>query len=710
MSLVASEYFWSVEKDLEQFIQTLLVNGNISTIFICSGNVEIFWFKRLLSKRNISLCNFRFLTTYFAENQFSDIFSSSNQVILWNNHNSDFEHLLKQIPDLKIKRFNLKNPSNLIQDGHKKFIFCEDILSQIGYTVQNLNGHELIGIVANSNEICSILETFFTRNNIAFHPWRNTRQNSPESIIFRHWKNFQIGHSIQNFILFLHALQITNHLSSQEVKTIKSEVHKIYTQIPLDDIDILSRDSSAFYLRQLISKCPILPETATVREFAKKIENIFPLHAKKINNQETVLSTQEFLYFLESEISFSPKQTCTLSNIFIINSEIASNLAFDKLFILSDKNSPLPSAFYADTTYFVTNVKSIPTSIFHEYKNSQNQSLKILEVPIISLEGQFPFIQSFDNSTSCEFHFPKSSDISYQTQLTPIDLSATALERAYEFPEEIWFKNFLKIYTPPYEFSKQKLSGILTHRLLEMHSPVFLDLETFSKTATEQVNCFLFKLLSLVNEIPSLIREAVDPLDSEVIYNKLLLFKETFPFVSSEVNLASTIVLSSREIIPVHGRADCVLSKKPLFFSTHPSNHDNSILIIDFKTGNTSQKNLEKLSKSPDTLPQNLSGLQILLYGLIFRSWGYRDIQLLILNKNPYEIPTPIHINELLNEGNLPPFLENFLTQIILNGFFLKNIPNFFSKNQFEPPLSLQSFDKEKLIHLRKKILNMEKS
>lgn len=157
--------------------------------------------------------------------------------------------------------------------------------------------------------------------------------------------------------------------------------------------------------------------------------------------------------------------------------------------------------------------------------------------------------------------------------------------------------------------------------------------------------------------------------------------------MASECDLRSTFSLEDGTTVPLHGRADCILSQFPLRRQFHKGNADNRLLVIDFKTGSATQSDLQKLAKPFTALPPSLSGLQLVLYGLILENFGYKNIELSILNGDPYEQPEPIALRSITQSENFS-FIKNFLKNLIVKGIFGYGENNLFLGRHFPSPIA----------------------
>jgi hypothetical protein len=178
---------------------------------------------------------------------------------------------------------------------------------------------------------------------------------------------------------------------------------------------------------------------------------------------------------------------------------------------------------------------------------------------------------------------------------------------------------------------------------------------------------------------------------------------DTFSFLASEVDLKSIVTLENGTVIPLYGRADCILSEFLFRKQFHRDNASNRILVIDLKTGSTTQSDLLKLAEPLSDLPTSLAGLQLVLYGLILENLGYKNIQLLISNADPYDRGEPIALRTITQSENFP-FIQNFLKKLFKDGIFGYGEKNPFLQGHFSAPIPVIPPENKIIREKRKKL------
>jgi hypothetical protein len=182
------------------------------------------------------------------------------------------------------------------------------------------------------------------------------------------------------------------------------------------------------------------------------------------------------------------------------------------------------------------------------------------------------------------------------------------------------------------------------------------------------------------------LQEVLDSTIAYILAEKITQF-DAYSFMASEIDLRSTVHLRDGSPITPYGRADCILSEMPFHRQFHRDNAQNHLLVIDLKTGATSQSDLIKLAKPTPHLPNSLTGLQLVLYGLILENIGYKFIKLLILNGDPYDQGEPIELRAITQSENFV-FIENFLKKLLIDGTFGYGEKNPFLRSHFTPPIA----------------------
>jgi hypothetical protein len=88
----------------------------------------------------------------------------------------------------------------------------------------------------------------------------------------------------------------------------------------------------------------------------------------------------------------------------------------------------------------------------------------------------------------------------------------------------------------------------------------------------------------------------------------------------------------------------------------------------------------------------------------MIRTLGYKNIQLLILNGDPYDNTDPVHLNAIIDSENFK-FIQNYLKTLLIDGIFGYNEANPFTKTHFSPPIATIPLNLEIIQAKRKKFL-----
>jgi hypothetical protein len=456
---------------------------------------------------------------------------------------------------------------------------------------------------------------------------------------------------------------------------------------------------------------PFLPESATFNEFSKKVANIIPeiTNFEKYFPQYFQITKEAFLdyafnAYLETKSNSRELNTsANFASIFLLDPPSARRLQFDKIIIFSQDISNVSHFFTSfsgtKNVHYITLKSNISQEFTEQYRTFTG---KILDATAIrSITKNLPIEQIFQNQCNQYTFLKKIHDtrnnenshfgpFEYATpEIQNYSLPVTAIERAYAEPEEIWYRHILKNDRQKLLFEKSKFEGTLTHDFLhypDYSFPSFEKLQQHIATRQKHFQEIFSNILSQTT-----LRESIESSGEKalIIAKKLTTF-ENFPFIISEFDLQTSTAISDEIFMPLHGRIDCVLSQYVFRKTFHKDNAQNGVLIIDFKTGSTSQNDLQKLAKNFTNLPSSLTGLQLVLYGLMLRTLGYKNIQLLILNGDPYDSAEPIHLETIIASENFK-FIQKYLKISQIDGIFGYSLPCPFGKPSFSPPIATTS-------------------
>lgn len=434
---------------------------------------------------------------------------------------------------------------------------------------------------------------------------------------------------------------------------------------------------------------PLLPEKGFFRDFVDQTKAL-ALQMPTTIPTDYPITKSAFLDFVEQNY-----QTHTPidfeSSLFILTASNAQVLTFEHIFaFLGEDNLSLSelASLHAQQIDFIAE-QSTPTFaiLYQQITGETLSSERISEMTVhTSFQGnrlKFPELRAIhqerNDSQSTQSAFAYTIE-------KKVRLPATAIEQAYTHPEAVWYRYILK--TPPiaFDLEPQKLTGILTHQLLNFKKNLLPDFETM---------CHLIQMSS--DGMKHFYDEAVT--NALRIAEKLGTITE-YPYLTSEINLQAPLCLSDGTEIPIYGRVDAILSKKPFRNNFHPENTQNDLILIDYKTGATSTKDLKKLAKKYTRLPDNLTGFQLVLYGWILRTMNYKNIQLLILNPDPYAPLEPILLDSIL-DGDNQLFLEHYLRSLLIDGVFGYELQSPFVSYSFVLPVAEIAPAKE-ILHAQK--------
>jgi hypothetical protein len=532
--------------------------------------------------------------------------------------------------------------------------------------------------------------------------------DATDSAVFA-WYQLQVYGNFEYFLQFLDIIRTQNPspFSGDDYKYLSFLFHRC----PIDSVERLTPQIEDPQINGILVRYPLLPARATVHEFVQKTTQILPEIREKISHFPFDFTVQKGA-FLEYALAVHraakpPAKEPFFCPIFIVDMATATRLHFEHIIVFCDKTDPngatAPDNFEnlfpllsAKNLHLIAEKNNIPIYFAQQYKNIHRQ---ILDAPAIQVLSRF-FVPPATNCDPTPYEILRKINAQRNNKLEnfgPFEYTAggldmenlsipvTAIERAFTDPEAIWYRYVAQNDRPPLRFEKQKFDGIFTHSLLHWPGETRPTLEAFRAHIAQKQK---HRQDILEQFSPGLLlRDALNGEDPYILAEKIVQW-EDFPFMASECDLQSSFSMGDGTTIPLHGRADCILSQFPFHRRFHKDNTDNRLLVIDFKTGSATQSDLLKFAKPFTALPPSLSGLQLVLYGLILENFGYKNIQLLILNGDPYERPEPIVLRSITQSENFP-FVRNFLKNLIVKGIFGYSENNSFQGKHFSSPVAI---------------------
>ncbi|MDR1907140.1 MAG: PD-(D/E)XK nuclease family protein [Puniceicoccales bacterium] len=590
------------------------------------------------------------------------------------------------------------------------FAIVDDPIDAATYIQQLISfqkTQENTGIVCLSPSFATLVAHNLETSHIPFYNNFPTPIVSARDNLVFTWRQWQMKNDRESFIQFYNFLQYLDpNLSSQRIDIYKV-LKKIFADYPALHVQDLADYSKNPFLKNILEHYPMLPENGLLSEFVNKTNPVIPEIAKieKYFPQNFPVTREAFLnyafdVYLESKPSLSKVHA---ASTFLLDPLSASQLVFDKIIVFfQDISNSIPfptSSLQAKNVHFIALKSNISPNFIECY---QAYTGKILDPSAMqSITKYFPQKEISQNHRKLydslkKIHQARNDEnLSFGAfectipEIQNYPLPITAIERAYAEPEEIWYRYVLKNDRPQLLFEKSKFEGILSHDFLRWPNHSFPSFQSLQQYIFTRKQFFQQKFANILSQ--TLIQEAIESSEirAYIIAKKLTAF-EHFPFIINEVDLHAPITLSDGNSIPLHGRIDCILSQYPFRKTFHRDNASNNILLVDFKTGTTSQNDLQKLVKTFTNLPQSLTGLQLVLYGLMLRSLGYQNIQLLILNGDPYDHGEPLRLEMIIASENFK-FIQKYLKILLVDGIFGHSQPHPFSKTCFSPPIATLS-------------------
>jgi hypothetical protein len=588
------------------------------------------------------------------------------------------------------------------------FTTVDDPVDAAAYSQQLISSRKTQGnvaIICQSQPFATLVAHNLEVAQIPFHnafpvPLLSSRDN----FVFA-WHQWQTKNNWESFMDFCNFLQYFEpNLLPQNID-IGKFLTKTFDDYPAIRVQDLTDFSEDFGLKNILKRYPVLAEKDSFREFSKKTSPVIPEIVKYEKYfPDDFQATKEAFLDYAFNLHFTPKLSHDKSHsasIFLLDLPSVMHLQFDEIIILFQNNStPFPFTSLQVENVHCIALKCDITREFVTYH--QRHTGKFLDADAIQSLHFSPKENTQDHHSLYDFlkkihqiRNDKNSNFGIFEYVTPEIQSysppITAIERAYSEPEEIWYRHILKNDRPKLSFEKSKFEGILTHNLLHWPDHSLPAFEQFQRHVALKKQFFLRKFANILSQ--TRLQETIESAEEKAsIIAKKLTAIETFPFIISEIDLHTPIVLSDGNSIPLHGRIDCILSLYPFRKTLHRDNAQNSILLVDFKTGIASQSDLRKLVKDFTNLPQSLADLQLVLYGLMLRSIGYQNIQLLILNGDPYDHGEPISL-EMITAGKNFEFIQKYLKTLLIDGIFGYGESHPFSKTHFHPPIATLQLD-----------------
>jgi hypothetical protein len=610
-------------------------------------------------------------------------------------------------------------------NGEIKFSIVEDCIDAVrycGHLIATSEVTKTTAIICSSDAYAKLVAHELDLYNICYHNEFQTHiPDIADNFIFA-WYQYQRYGDLEHFLSFLDliALQNSSQLSIDYYKYLSNIFHRY----PTSSIELLVPYIEDRQILNILTCYPLFPEQDTIHEFVQKALPIFPEICEKSQHFPSNFLVHKNI-FLDYILAIYNRTKSFLKEpfyapIFITDMFSATQFHFDQIIVLCDETSQedeilsnssenLFPFLSAQKIYLIAENNHIPLYFAQQYKNTYNNILDSQNIQ--SLLCSFTVCEESDSQAE-DYKFLKQIDeqrnddtqifgpFEYTVQDIENPLSISVIEHAVSEPEAIWYRSVLQNDRPNLSFEKNKFEGIFTHDFLHWPKyifPSFDELEQYILMYHQHCKKTFTSILS-----KALLQEAIDPSKAFIIAKKLTALKN-FPFILNEVDLQATIGLGDGVSLPIHGRVDCILSQYPFRKTFNKDNGENRVLIIDFKTGSMTQNDLIKLTKPFSDFPASLSGLQIVLYGLILESIGYKNIQLLILNADPYDHGEPIALSMITQNSNFT-FIQNFLKKLSMEGIFGYGERNPFLRQYFTAPIAIIPPD-NRIIHWKREKL-----
>jgi hypothetical protein len=614
-----------------------------------------------------------------------------------------------------------ENNSQKTSTAQANFILVDDPIDAATYIQALLSPAKIqgnTGIICPSPSFATLVAHHLETAQIPFHNgFPRPISTSRDNLAFA-WHRWQVKNDLKSFICFCNFLQhLEPNLLPQDIDIGKILI-KIFNNYPSLHVQDLTNFSENPCLKNVLEHYPMLDESGSFHEFSQKTGRIIPeiMEAAKHFLQDFQVTKKAFLDYAFHLHFESKPDISSPASIFLLDPFSASQLQFDKMIIFSQNTSnstPFPiSSLQAKGMHYIAIKSNVSQEFMECYSLYTGKNLDTNAIQSVYLSSkkitqnnskQYDFLRKIHKIRNNE-HSVFGAFEYMIPEIQNYSLPITAIERAYSDPEEIWYRYILKNDYPQLSFEKSKFEGILTHYFLHWPHDVLPSFHELQRHIALQKQHFQQKFSNISPQI--LLQEAIGSSETKasIMAKKLTTF-ETFPFIINEVDLHASTTLSKGISLPLHGRIDCILSLYPFRKTFHKDNAQNNMLIVDFKTGTTSQSDLQKLVKKFTSLPQSLTGLQLVLYGLMLRTLGYQHIQLLILNGDPYDHAEPLHL-DMITSGENFKFIQKYSKTLLNDGIFGYSQSHPFGKTYFSPPIAILPPKNEAIQSKRKQLFS----
>ena len=241
-----------------------------------------------------------------------------------------------------------------------------------------------------------------------------------------------------------------------------------------------------------------------------------------------------------------------------------------------------------------------------------------------------------------------------------VRLSCKAWEDVLKYPASAWYRHVLKLKRNNLDSEKDissMVEGLWVHDWISLKafSQKRPDAELWLKLACEKAEVVRGRVTqayrSSGRSLPDIWAERWNASKRIVAHFVAVLGAEEgcCSYLISEYDIPENCNDKRFYDIQLHGRIDLLASAKP-FDLKESSRSENSVSVVDFKTGNMDPFTAKNLKKG--------NALQLVLYGLAIRQLGFRDVSLCLAKKNNATLETQ-KLEVFLDEAAFFKGLEN---------------------------------------------------
>lgn len=516
--------------------------------------------------------------------------------------------------------------------------------------------------------------------------------------IMVHWADWQYNRDIFSFLKFCNNLVAVELLNERKFQNLNKILNHLMRSYLTENFDVLFKKLNLKNDCDYVKEYDLGTDFLTIDEFLIKYEKIF----KDFLNDDHIQYIKKIFQVYDRNIKIDPKILINVlfCTIFDKNSTdfITDNFKTSSVCLISSKVAikwKFEHIFYSCTDHIANEINDQ----YIEYVLRKNFST----VSCSLLEDNFPdFLQNifykkyrfeitYDNVEKLLIHSPNEFEFNFldesifQTKIAynsrrnqemPFDeysymldalninhIPCKIIELLFKNPSKIFYEYILHLENIFAKLAPKVLKkifiGSIVHELLNISNKCseIPQLEQYYSHINKKFNYIQADILATyksANIEPNIyVLEALN--SSKYLAYKFAkkIVESEYRYIATEVDIPqrSSLKVNEQSVI-LSGRVDCILTHEP-FSTTVPS--EVTLNIFDFKTGIYELLNNNSLFKQLSTYV----GIQAYMYGLAFKNFGFRNINVQIIRPE-HDITSPINIDSFLSES------ENFFLELCI--------------------------------------------